>query len=286
MLTNTLALLSLLASLASAVPAPIYPGFKLVWSDSFPGHAGQMPNSDKWKLITNLNTNNDVQNYTTAPENLQLSGGSTLQLVPHKNPATGKWTSARVETHAAFTPAPGKVTQVEAAIRSGDSAAHARQGMWPAFWMLGESVRHGTGWPMCGELDIMETVNGLPMSYGTVHCGEKGAGGPCNEPVGRGATVGLEDFGWHTWALQVDRTNTAGGWRGEVIRWLKDGKAFWELSGDAVGVEGVWGTLAHSPMFVILNVAVGGDWPGGPDRATAGSYGSMMEVEYVAVYTT
>ena len=258
MFTNALAVLSLVSALASAVPAPIYPGFQLVWSDTFEGNAGQTPNTDKWKLITDLTTNNDVQKYTTSSSNLQLSGGSTMQLVPVKS-SSGKWTSARVETKAAFTPAQGKVTQIEAAIRFGDSPQSVKQGMWPAFWMLGESIRHGTGWPMCGELDIMETVNGLPTGYGTVHCGDEGGGGPCNEPIGRGGTVAVEDFGWHTWTLQVDRTS-AGGWKSEVIRWLRDGKVFWELTGEAVGVEGVWGTLAHSPMFVILNVAIGGDW--------------------------
>ena len=111
----------------------------------------------------------------------------------------------------------------------------------------------------------MESVNGVLEGFGTLHCGEgdqgRGfAGGPCNEPNGRGGRVGVEDYGWHVWTVEVDRTRGGGDWRGERIRWLKDGRVFFEVGGGEIGVEGVWGTLAHSPMFVVLNVAVGGDW--------------------------
>lgn len=205
-----------------------------------------------------MRTNNEAQTYTTSNQNLQLSGGDTVQLVPLKSP-TGEWTSARIESKATFTPARGKLTQFEAAIRFGDSPAAQKQGVWPAFWLLGDAIHHGTPWPLCGELDIMETVNGLPTAYGTTHCGNGDQGGPCNEPIGRGATVALPDNGWHTWTLQIDRTN-GGDWRGEVIRWLVDGRVFHQMSGADVADEGIWATLAHSPMFVILNVAVGGNW--------------------------
>jgi beta-glucanase (GH16 family) len=173
----------------------------------------------------------------------------------------GEWTSARIESKQAFTPAPGKLTQFEATLRFGDHGTAQKQGIWPAFWLLGDAIHHGTPWPLCGELDIMETVNGLPTAYGTTHCGAPdAAGGPCNEPLGRGSPVELPDYGWHTWTLQVDRTNREGGWRGEVVRWMVDGRVFQELSGGDIAEEGVWATLAHSPMFMILNVAVGGDW--------------------------
>jgi beta-glucanase (GH16 family) len=282
---STLLLLSLLSSLVSATPAPVYPGFKTLWSDGFEGNAGDTPNRDRWNLITNVQTNGEIQTYSTSNHNLQISGGGTVQLVPLKS-KSGKWTSARIETKAAFTPARGKLTMFEAAIRFGDNPASQRQGLWPAFWMLGDAVHHGTEWPLCGELDIMETVNGLPTAHGTTHCGVGEQGGPCNEPIGRGGSVGLPDNGWHTWTLQVDRTNGEGGWKGEVIRWLKDGNVFHQLSGADIGDEGIWATLAHSPMFMILNVAVGGSWPGDPNAATADSWGSMMEVEYVAVYSS
>ncbi|KAH6842242.1 concanavalin A-like lectin/glucanase domain-containing protein [Chaetomium sp. MPI-CAGE-AT-0009] len=282
---STLLLLSLLSSLVSATPAPVYPGFKTVWSDGFEGSAGATPNRDRWNIITDVRTNGEIQTYSTSNRNLQISGGGTVQLVPLKS-KSGKWTSARIETKASFTPNRGKVTMFEAAIRFGDNPAALRQGLWPAFWMLGDSIHHGTEWPLCGELDIMETVNGLPAAHGTTHCGAGEKGGPCNEPIGRGASVALNDNGWHTWTLQVDRTNAEGGWKGEVIRWLVDGNVFHQVSGADIADEGIWATLAHSPMFMILNVAVGGSWPGDPNAATADSWGSMMEVEYVAVYST
>ncbi|KAK4240052.1 glycoside hydrolase [Achaetomium macrosporum] len=283
MRTNAISLLSLLP-LVPALPAPAYPGFKTVWSDAFEGSAGSPPNQNAWNIITGLHVNNEAQSYTTSNQNLQLSGGSTVQLVPRRSPS-GEWTSARIESKATFTPAVGKLTMFEAAIRFGDNPAALKQGMWPAFWLLGDAVHHGTPWPLCGELDIMETVNGLPTAYGTLHCGNGAQGGPCNEPNGRGGTVALPDYGWHTWTLQVDRTN-GGDWRGETIRWLVDGNKYKEIRGEEIGDEGIWATLAHSPVFMILNVAVGGDWPGAPNAATADSWGSMMEVEYVAVYET
>jgi len=193
---------------------------------------------------------------------------------------------------------------VEASIRLGDNAQGNKQGIWPAFWMLGESIHHGTPWPQCGELDIFEQVDGVPTGYGTAHCGGF-PGGACNEPNGRPGTVGIPDNSFHTWSVKIDRT--AGDWTREVISWSLDGSVYHTLSGSDLGDEGVWGTLAHSPMFIILNLAVGGDWwvsilfspallllaltdrfcrPGAPNDATLDGYGSMMEVGYVAVYST
>lgn len=133
----------------------------------------------------------------------------------------------------------------------------------------------------------METINGVMTGYGTVHCGGdvNGAavGGPCNEPVGIPNQVPLPNYGWHTWSLSIDRTNPGGDYRGEKISWMLDGKVYATLTGEKIGDAGVWATLARSPLFIILNLAVGGDWPGAPDANTKDGYGNMMEVEYVAV---
>ncbi|KAL1837447.1 hypothetical protein VTJ49DRAFT_3767 [Mycothermus thermophilus] len=285
---TTLAALSLLTSLASANPAPLYPGLQLLWSDAFDGSPGQSPNRANWNIITDVRTNNELQTYTPASTNLQLTGGSTIQLIPRRNPSTGAWTSARIESRHVFTPAPNRLTAVEAAIRLGSNPPHTRQGLWPAFWLLGDSIHHGTEWPICGELDILENVSGAPVVHGTLHCGRtQGQGGPCNEPIGRGTATELGGFeGWHTWRLEIDRRDHGGGrgWRGETVRWLKDGREWFVVRGEEIGDEGVWAALTHSPLFIILNVAVGGDWPGYPNDATLDGYGSMMEVDYVAVY--
>lgn len=186
-----------------------------------------------------------------------MSGGGSLQIIPRKSPS-GAWSSGRIESKATFTPQPGKQTIIEGKIRFGDHPSGNKQGIWPAFWLLGDSIHQGTPWPRCGELDIMETINGAPTGYGTIHCGNT-PGGPCNEPIGRPTTVGLYDNGWHTWSLKIDRTNS-GNFRNEALEWSVDGRVFNRLSGQDIGDEGVWGTLAHSPLFIILNVAVGGDW--------------------------
>lgn len=112
----------------------------------------------------------------------------------------------------------------------------------------------------------METINGAPLGYATVHCGNY-PGGPCNEPVGLPNNTPLGDNGWHTWTLKIDRSTTGGGnngygkdWKKEVLEWSIDGRVFKTLTGAQIADEGIWGTLAHSPLFIILNVAVGGDW--------------------------
>lgn len=201
--------------------------------------------------------NNELQTYTASNGNLQLSGGGTVQIIPRKS--GGTWTSGRIESKASFTPQANKLTIFEGVIRLGDGPSSEKQGMWPAFWLLGESIHHGTPWPACGELDIMETINGQFTNYGTVHCGNF-PGGACNEPVGRAKTVGVDVNDWHTYRLKVDRRVPGGNWQDETIQWEVDGQVYHTLRGSEIGEEGVWATLARSPMFMILNVAVGGDW--------------------------
>lgn len=176
--------------------------------------------------------------------------------MPRKS-SSGQWTSGRIESRGTFMPQPGKVTQVEAALRVGNNPQANKQGMWPAFWVLGDSFRHGTSWPQCGELDIFEQVNGALTGYGTTHCGSY-PGGVCNEPTGRGASVSIPDDDFHVWTLKIDRT--ARDWTGETITWLRDGAAYHSLTGAQLGDQAVWSTLAHSPQYIILNLAVGGDW--------------------------
>ncbi|KAH8887835.1 concanavalin A-like lectin/glucanase [Thozetella sp. PMI_491] len=282
MRTYAATLLPLFSSLASAGPVAQYGGFSVLWSDTFGGDAGSPPDGSLWTIAQSVHTNNELEVYTTSNNNLQISGGNTIQFIPRKSPS-GQWTSARIETKASFTPQQGKIMMVESSLRFGDNGQGNKQGIWPAFWMLGDSIHHGTPWPQCGELDIMETVNGVATGYGTAHCGTA-SGGVCNEPYGKGAAVGVPDNGFHTWTIKIDRTN--GDWRNEIITWLMDGQVYHTLTGNDVGDEGVWGTLAHSPLFILLNLAVGGDWPGSPNSATLDGYGSMMEVDYVSVYST
>ncbi|KAK0386660.1 hypothetical protein NLU13_6495 [Sarocladium strictum] len=273
---TSMALLAL--PFATAIHSPSVNGMKILFQDTFTGSSGSSPDSKTWNIARDVNTNNELQDYTSSNSNIQLSGGQTLQLVPWKT-KDGKWTSGRVETKESWTPKNGKKLRVQAGLRMGPAAN--KKGMWPAFWMLGDAVRHGTEWPLCGELDIFEQVNGDGIGHGTVHCDLEN-GGACNEPLGRGASTDIPDGEFHAWSLVVDRTSRD--WRSETIEWGRDGNVFHKLSGADIGDEGVWSTLAHSPYYILLNVAVGGTWPGNPDKSTDDGYGNMMEVQYVVVY--
>ncbi|KAI1406133.1 glycoside hydrolase family 16 protein [Hypoxylon fuscum] len=280
MLLKLLAATLAVVSTVLAEGAPGYSGFNLIWADTFDGGAGSSVNSNNWNIITGLKVNNEWQTYTTSSQNLQLSGGATVQIVPRKD-SSGQWTSARIESTYTFTPPAGTRTMAEARLRFGDNSINNKQGIWPAFWLLGNSVRNGVAWPGCGEIDVMETVNGQLTGHGTIHC-DVYPGGACNEPNGIGGAVSMPDQSWHTWRAVWDRRASV--WTSETLTWYLDGTQFHQVSGATVGKQDVWNSMVASPLYFILNVAVGGDWPGAPNDATQDGYGSMMEVAYVAHY--
>ncbi|KAI2602521.1 glycoside hydrolase family 16 protein [Hypoxylon sp. NC1633] len=275
-------LATVVPNLVAAITPPSIQGMNIVWSENFEGAAGASPSGNVWNIMDAINTNNEVQTYTTSNQNVQISGGGTVQFVPRKSPA-GLWTSGRIESQGSWTPAPGKVMKIQSNILLGSNPTGTKQGMWPAFWALGDAIRHGTQWPQSGEIDIMEQVNGILTGYGTVHCGSS-VGGPCNEPIGRAKTTPMSADGFHTWGVTIDLTNND--WRAQTISWELDGTTYSTLTGADINDAPVWSSLAHSPLYVILNVAVGGDWPGAPNAATLDGYGSMMEVQWVAVYSS
>ncbi|KAK7990245.1 endo-1-3(4)-beta-glucanase [Apiospora arundinis] len=287
MWSNTLLVLSPFVASSLAWAPPSYSDFSLRWNDAFDGSGGSSPNTGNWNIITgDLNVNNELETcmyscYSSSTRNIQVSGGKTLQIVPLKGSGTHGWTSGRIESKYTFTPANGAVTRVEARIRFGSNDVGNKQGLWPAFWMLGNSIRNGVSWPGCGELDIMETINGVLRGYGTVHC-DKAPGGICKETQGLGASIAIPNQDWHNWRLEWDLTSND--WQSQAIKWSMDGNVFHTITGGNIGNQGVWNTLAHAPMFFILNMAVGGSWPGNPNGATQDGYGAMMEVGYVAHY--
>lgn len=176
-----------------------------------------------------------------------------MQLVPWKT-SSGAWTSGRIETKTTWTPEAGKLMRIEALARTGGDPSANAQGMWPAIWMLGDSVRHGTGWPQCGEIDIFEMVNGIGTAYGTLHC----TADICDPDTSAGyqGSVATDD-GWHTYGVTIDRTSN--NWQTESINFMKDGVTYFTATGAAIGDQSVWSALAHSPLYMIINVAVGGD---------------------------
>jgi beta-glucanase (GH16 family) len=251
--------LALLLSQADAWDAPIYPGYSRVWQSTFAGSSAQLPQTDHWNIVTgNLGVNAELQTYARSTRNVQTSGGSTLQLVPWRDSSVpGGWTSGRLESKYVFTPQEGRITLGEAQLRFGSSPTTNKKGIWPAFWLLGDSIRHGTPWPQCGEVDVMETVNGQLIGHGTIHC-DVYPGGICNEGTGIANTIGIPNQEWHTWTVQWDRTSSA--WQSQSITWYMDGVKFHQVTGSRINNEAVWKSLCQSPMYFILNVAVGGNW--------------------------
>lgn len=227
-----------------------------------------------------IDTNDEEQSYTSATANLQISGGGTVQFVPWKS-SSGQWTSGRIESLATWTPAAGNLMKVEVSLRMGSNSAGDSQGMWPAVWMMGDSIHHGTEWPACGEIDIFESVNKAGSVYGTVHCTADACYPDGIEGLGGSTAI---DDDWHTYAVKIDRTSND--WSTESISFTKDGDSYFTVTGATIGDESVWATLAHSPLYLIMNLAVGGSWPGDPNSSTLDGYGNMLEVEYAAVYTS
>ena len=170
------------------------------------------------------------------------------------------YTSARLKTLGTFAQTYGRF---EARIR-----IPRGQGIWPAFWMLGENV-DTAGWPACGEIDIMENIGREPnIVHGTLHGpGYSGGQGPTASFTG--PTAFADDF--HVFAIE---------WEPATIRWYVDGNLYSTRNASDLPGGARW-VFDHG-FFILLNVAVGGDWPGNPDDTTA--LPQEMVVDWLRVY--
>ncbi|KAJ2981838.1 hypothetical protein NQ176_g1777 [Zarea fungicola] len=101
---------------------------------------------------------------------------------------------------------------------------------------------------------------------------------------GIGSPINMPNQDWHTWRVEVDLRS--GNWPDQSITWYMDGQQFQRITGSRINNFNVWHAVAQSPLYFILNVAVGGNWPGNPNSATLDGYGSMMEVAYTAQYVS
>ena len=252
-------------------PTPGPGGWSLVWNDEFNGAAGAAPDPGKWTAETGGWGwgNQELQYYTDSRENSAQSGDGNL-VITAKADGGGQncWygpcthTSARLITENKFDTKYGKV---EARIK-----VPAGQGIWPAFWMLGSDFRK-VGWPNSGEIDIMENVGKEPGTvYGNVHgpgySGCCGIVGSTTLPNGEKLSDSFHDF-----AIE---------WDDDSITWFLDGAPFHRVTKSDVPAGSAW-VFDHN-FFVLLNVAVGGQWPGSPDRTT--QFPQKMLVDYVRVY--
>lgn len=252
--------------------APQTPTWTLAWSDEFDGATGAAVDGTKWLIDTGGEGwgNQEREYYTPGAENAALDGAGHLVITARAEPAGSsrpcwygvcQYTSARLETSGRFNTTYGRV---ESRIR-----IPRGQGIWPAFWMLGADV--GTkGWPTCGEIDVMENIGREPtMVHGTVHgpgySGDKGIGGSYTLATGAFA----DDF--HVYAVE---------WTPGLIRWLVDEHEYRRTTPAELPAGAAW--VFDHPFFILLNVAVGGAWPGDPDATS--TFPQQMVVDYVRVY--
>jgi len=258
-------------------------GWTSVWHDDFTGATGTAPSSTNWSMSTGTSYpggaaqwgTGEQETYTNDPANVGLDGGGHLRITAARD-AAGAWTSARLESRRAdFQPAAGQQLRVQAKIKTPDGGA----GYWPAFWMLGAPFRGVyTNWPAVGEIDIMENSGGTPATvHGTLHCGVN-PGGPCNETngiSGKHAAGTALSAGYHTYAVVWDRSKPT-----EEIRWYIDDQQYLTVRSSDVDAT-TWANATHHGFFVLLNLAVGGSFPGPTDATTKPS--SSMLVDYVSV---
>ena len=256
-----------LAACAGRAPSP-----SPSWHDEFDGPAGASFDRAKWVTDTGGHGfgNQERQFYTTRAENVVLDGDGHLVITARAEPPSSayecwygrcRYTSTRLKTKKLFAQTYGRF---EARIR-----VPRGQGLWPAFWMLGADI-DSIGWPQSGEIDIMENIGREPaIAHGTLHGpGYSGADGISRaDTLSRGAYA--DDF--HVFAVA---------WRPNEIRWYVDGRQYHRITPADLPRGGKW--VFDHPFFLLLNVAVGGGWPGDPDTST--TFPQQMAVDYVRAY--
>lgn len=248
-------------------------GWEIVWRDEFEGARGSAADARRWTEETGGGGwgNKELQFYTKGARNAYLDGRGSLviraegEALPESYKCwygPCRYTSARLVTRGKFSRAYGRF---EARLR-----LPRGQGLWPAFWLLGEDIGRA-GWPACGEIDVMENIGREPSTvHGTVHgpgySGAAGVGASYELPGG-------ERFadGFHVFAVE---------WEPRVLRWYVDGRLYHTLTPGELPAGAKW--VFDHPFFILLNVAVGGQWPGDPDPTT--TFPQTMTVDYVRVY--
>lgn len=265
-LNSRLAILVVLAAGLLASPAQTLPGWNLVWADEFDQPTGSSPDGNKWVFDIGTGSNgwgnNELQYYTSRTNNARIENGQLVIEARQESFGGRSYTSARLKTlgRASWT-----YGRIEARIK-----IPRGQGIWPAFWMLGTNIS-SAGWPNCGEIDVMENIGSVPTRvHGTIHgpgySGGASIGGSHTLP---GGAVYADDF--HVFAAE---------WETNRIRWYMDGHLYFTVTPTNLPNGADW--VFTQPQFILLNLAVGGNWPGPPNEAT--TFPQRMTVDYVRVY--
>ncbi|HEY2160377.1 MAG TPA: glycoside hydrolase family 16 protein [Solirubrobacteraceae bacterium] len=245
----------------------VQPYTRLVWSDDFNGPAGARPTAAKWTRDAGPYgaLDHELEYYSDSPANASLDGHGDLAIVARHQTiraggASWHFTSARLETQGTFSPTYGLI---EARMK-----VPAGFGLWSSFWMLGSNF-NAVGWPRCGELDVMETVGQYPFSVrSTIH-----------GPAGASSYSRGQDFlstsslasGFHTYAVS---------WSPNSITWLIDGVPYASATPADLTPGQRW--VFNHPFHLVLNLAVGGHWPGPPNAFTP--FPAKLMVDWVRVY--
>ena len=251
------------SGLLSCGPLSAYGGWKLVWSDEF---NGAFVDTNIWKFETGNHRgwgNQELEYYTGRPENAYVSNGF-LHIVARKEFTNGiSYTSARMKTEGTFSRKYGRF-EFSAKFPSG-------KGFWPAFWLMPSDSPYG-GWPACGEIDIVENKGNYPaVVQGTIHYADPRGGSVHSSGLYTFAqNDGVTNF--HTYDLD---------WTTNSIQWFVDGKLY--------VTQDQWSTVGapypapfDQPFYIIMNLAVGGNYGGDPDTNTV--FPGEIQVDYVRVY--
>lgn len=262
-------LTSLFFAIVLPEPKPsVAPNWKLTFSQEFDGKKGVAPDPKIWSRDVGGGGfgNGEWESYTDGNKNAFLDGKGNLIIEARKEPTTGPdnikrdYSSARLKTSGTFAQAYGKF---EARIKMPTG-----KGIWPAFWMLGDNIDK-VGWPNSGEIDITEYLgHEIMKTHGTIHGpGYSGAGGISGSMDSKSPLN--KDF--HVYSVE---------WEPEQIRWYLDGVLYHTVTPNDIGVND-W--VYDHPHFFILNLAVGGAWPGYPNEKT--TFPQQMVIDYVRAYT-
>jgi beta-glucanase (GH16 family) len=247
-------------SATSTAPSPTSSATQ-VWADEFDGPSNSAPDPAKWTYDLGNGGwgNQELETYTNLLENAYVDGGGHLIIRVERSGST--FTSARLKTQGLFS---ARYGTIESRIR-----LPFGQGIWPAFWMLGTSIT-STGWPRCGEIDIMENIGREPsINHGSVHGpGYSGGNAISGLYTLPGSARFADDF--HIFAIQ---------WAPGTVTFSVDGAAYKTVTAGSLPAGAPW--VFDTSFFLLLNVAVGGTFPGAPDTST--QFPQQMMVDYVRV---